>query len=851
MLLERESELQTLHDLFADVSTSGGRVVLIRGEAGIGKSALVRSFVESVASSAHVYVGFCDDLQTPQPFGPLWDIAQDGGDLRRALQDRDRQEVMLALYDLLSGSLRPNVIVIEDTQWSDEATLDAIKYVGRRIGRTNGLVLLTYRDEEVDFENPLRTVLGALPSESVERLELGGLSRAAVAEIVASSGLDPDEVLEATQGNPFFVTEMALTLGNEVSSSVRDSVMARVGKLSILAREMLRHMSVIPERTTREELAGLMGSAENHLAECERLGLLDVGLETVAFRHALIRRAIEASLTNTESIAIHRALLDVLSEQTDPARLVHHARGANDVDRLIDVAPRAAKAAADVGGHREASSHYRTLEPYMDRMPAQERARLLVDWARIEYYMADVEATGILDKAIDLYREQEPSRELARALTLAVAVNEAHARIPTAESCAREAIQLLEPSGPSADLAEALSRYADLLLHQGEGLIADGVVERTIAMGEETGNELAQIRALTVKGMLAYVRSEPGGMGIVEQARRRAETSRYRFEETMALRGAAYVAQELNDIDLQRDYAQRARDTAIRYELPLLETEAKAVHADALMRRGEWTAADDLATETLGSHANADVHFLRILGLLRMRTGRSGSGEYLARAWDVAEKSTEVDYLQHVAAGLVEEMWVRGKVDPEMTIRFRELVHRGIKYEFPWLAGWLAFWLWRIGELEDTPEGIPEPHVQVMRGEVSQAAAFWEGRGMPYERAAALSCGDTAQRLEALEILDSLGADAVAAQLRKALRDEGVALPRGKSRSTREHLAGLTARQAEVLQLLGEDLTNPEVADRLFLSPRTVENHVSAILAKLDSTTREEAVEKAHLEGLL
>ncbi len=353
-------------------------------------------------------------------------MAREDPRMRKALQASDRQEVMQALLDLLSRSLRPSLVVIEDSQWADEATLDAIKYAGRRIGRTNGLLVLTYRDEEVDIDNPLRTVLGALSAESVVRIELGGLSRVAVAAIVAQSGLDPDEVLEATHGNPFFVTEMALTAGEEVPSSVRDLVMARMGRLSILAREMLRYMSVIPERTTRDELAALMGSAEKHLFECERLGLLDVGSETVAFHHELIRRAVEASLTTSESVAIHRELLEVLPRDTDPARLVHHARGANDVDRLIELAPRAAKAAAEVASHREASAHYRALEPYLGRLPEDVRARILVDWALIEYYLADAEAVDILEQAITLLRGQSSALELAKALALAAAVNETH-----------------------------------------------------------------------------------------------------------------------------------------------------------------------------------------------------------------------------------------------------------------------------------------------------------------------------------------------------------------------------------------------------------------------------------------
>jgi DNA-binding CsgD family transcriptional regulator len=851
MLLEREKELGLLVDLLEDVATSGGKVVLIRGEAGIGKSSLVRGFLASVGDSAHVHVGFCDDLQTPQPFGPLWDMSREEPRLSEALRASDRQQVMQTLFDVLSRSLRPNLVVIEDTQWSDEATLDAIKYVGRRIARTNGLLVLTYRDEEVDLDNPLRIVLGALPSESVARVELKGLSRSAVAEIVSETGLDPDVVLETTRGNPFFVTEMALTAGDEVPSSVRDSVMARVGRLSILAREMLRYMSVVPERTTRDELAALVGGAEDQLVECERFGLLDVGVETVAFRHELIRRAIEASLTISESIAIHQALLDVLPDDTDPARLVHHARGANDVDRLIELAPIAARKAAGVASHREASAHFRTVQSYLSRLPEHERARLLTDWAEIEYYLANLEAVDILDRAIDLHRAHSSAKELAGALALAVAVNETHARTAAAEAYAIEAIHVLEPGGESQELAEAFSRYADLLIHQGEGRRADGMVERAIEMGEATGSEVAIIRAQVVKGLLEYVRGDPEGRNLIEAARRRAEEGGHRYDEVTALRSLAYTGQEQDDVDLQQDVAQRARAVAIRHELSFLEIEANAVYADALMRKGRWDQAEELVTENLGSHANADVHLLRIEGLLRLRRGRPGGPESLQAAWRIAEQSNEIDYLLHVAVALAEEGWLAGEIAIDLADRFRELVRRGLKQEFPWPSGALASWLWMLGELGEVPDGLPEPHARAIQGEWEEAAGHWQKRGMPYEEAVVLSAGDRDARFRSLEILDSLGADAVSAKVRKDLRDQGVIVPRGKGRATREHVAGLTGRQAEVLGLLGEGLSNPEIADRLFLSPRTVENHVSAILAKLKTSTRDEAVGKAHSEGLI
>ncbi len=170
---------------------------------------------------------------------------------------------------------------------------------------------------------------------------------------------------------------------------------------------------------------------------------------------------------------------------------------------------------------------------------------------------------------------------------------------------------------------------------------------------------------------------------------------------------------------------------------------------------------------------------------------------------------------------------------------------------FEWSPGSIALWLWKLGELTQIPEGIAEPYRLVIDGDPMAAAELWAMIGSPYERAIALAHSDQTAQLEALEVLDTLGASAVAAKLRKALRDQGVPVPRGKSRTTRDHAAGLTARQAEVLQLLDEGLSNTEIADRLFVSPRTIEHHVSAILAKLDSNTRAEAVTRAHTEGLL
>jgi DNA-binding CsgD family transcriptional regulator len=196
-------------------------------------------------------------------------------------------------------------------------------------------------------------------------------------------------------------------------------------------------------------------------------------------------------------------------------------------------------------------------------------------------------------------------------------------------------------------------------------------------------------------------------------------------------------------------------------------------------------------------------------------------------------------------------MWIEGRPDGDRLERFGELVERGVRSEYPWPAGSLALWLWKLGKLDLPTSGLPEPYRRLSEGDVEGAAESWRILKIPYERAATLMSGDQEQRLQSLELLESLGASVPASRVRQELRADGITPPRGRGRATRGNRAGLTARQAEVLQLLAAGLSNVEIADRLFVSPRTIETHVSAVMGKLGCSSRTEAVATAHREGLI
>jgi DNA-binding CsgD family transcriptional regulator len=135
-----------------------------------------------------------------------------------------------------------------------------------------------------------------------------------------------------------------------------------------------------------------------------------------------------------------------------------------------------------------------------------------------------------------------------------------------------------------------------------------------------------------------------------------------------------------------------------------------------------------------------------------------------------------------------------------------------------------------------------QPFVLEIQGNWRAAAAMWEELGCPYERARALAQGNSEAQREALLIFEQLGARPMAERVRAQLRAAGVqTIPRGPRAATRQNPFGLTNRQVEILSLLAKNLTNAEIAARLHISPKTVDHHVSAVLAKLDVSTRDQA----------
>ena len=263
------------------------------------------------------------------------------------------------------------VMVVDDAQWADQATLEVLRYVGRRISATSGLVVVIVRDEDVSREHPLRRVVGSIPPAATVRVRLQPLDIAAVRELAQQS--DVEDLFSKTNGNPLLIAE--LLRSGPKSPPLSRPCARRVQRLSEPARSVVEFASVVPGSCDLDLLRQCVDVDDETLDECERSGLITVAPTEVSFRHELVRMAVERSLGAGRRISLNAAVLAALrSSGVEPARLLHHAVAAGNTDAVVTLTPEAVQRAVARGGYREALEHLAVLDPHLNRLPAQKRA---------------------------------------------------------------------------------------------------------------------------------------------------------------------------------------------------------------------------------------------------------------------------------------------------------------------------------------------------------------------------------------------------------------------------------------------------------------------------------------------
>ncbi|HEY7123774.1 MAG TPA: AAA family ATPase [Ktedonobacterales bacterium] len=870
-LLERDQCFEQLTQLWHTATTGQGRIVLVRGEAGIGKTALVEQFVTQHCQRARRLWGACDALFTPRPLGPLYDMAaQVGGTLASLLrQETPRPLVFSSLLDELQHGSGPAVVVIEDVHWADEATLDLIKFLGRRVARLSVLLILTYRDDELGRDHPLRLVLGDLTSTSVARLSLLPLSQAALTRLAPQSRLrqhSAQQLYAITGGNPFFVTEVLASDTPEVPSTVRDAVLARVARLSRAARALLELVSVVPIRIERWLLGMILDAAPLALEECFSRGMLIVEPTTVAFRHELARLAVESTLSPLRRQTLHAQVLQGLLAYeggVDPSqatRLVYHATGARNETLIARYAPLAARHASVQGAHRAAAEHYRAALRYADLLEGEgqhERHAELLDGLAQECALTSQteEALQVRLTALALWqrlgRPERVGQTLHRVSNLCWRLG----RREEADRYMREAVALLETLPPSRELGQAYARLSSQ--HMVAANTAEALVwgRRALEVAKQCHDAETECYARFSIGSATFGSGDERGREMLEQSLQMAREQG--FEEIAALANLNLANAQIRS----RAYAQAMGylEEGLAYckehDLDGLSAALRAERARAWLDQGEWAGAGEEANAILSapSHSvSSRIQTLLVLGLVRARRGDPGAEAVLDEARALALGTTDMQDIAPVAAARAEWQWLQGNREQcaaEAAMGFQV----ALRCKHPWYLGEVAIWLWREGVMPVLPEGAVAPSFAAeMLGDWQGAAALWEQLGCPYEQALALAEGDAVAQRQALALFDQLGAQPPAACLRQRMRTQGRSgIPRGPRSSTRSNQAGLTSREMEVVLLLAESLSNAQIARRLSTSPKTVDHHVSAILSKLDVRSRAQVSAAALALGLL
>lgn len=336
-LLERASFLRTLREYAAEAKGGDGRLVLVSGESGIGKTALLDAFQREQPQARWLW-GACDGLFTPRPLGPLFDIGAqlDGrtGELAAlCAQGAARDRLFAALLTELDAPAPVPIVVIEDVHWADEATIDLLSFVGRRLSRKPALILVSYRDDELSEDHPLRRALGNLATQrTTRRMRLAPLSQDAVRILAAGRDVDIAELYRVTGGNPFYVSEILDAGWPSIPPTVRDAVGARMARLSPDARAAAELAAVIGARLDSAILSGAVADSGAAVTECLASGLLAPDGSGLRFRHELARMAVEAGIAPHRKATLHSRVLAALESGggTDAAVLAHHAEAAGD-----------------------------------------------------------------------------------------------------------------------------------------------------------------------------------------------------------------------------------------------------------------------------------------------------------------------------------------------------------------------------------------------------------------------------------------------------------------------------------------------------------------------------------------
>ena len=716
------------------------------------------------------------------------------------------------------------------------------------------LLLVTYRDDALVTNDPLRLTFGALASQrATRRLSLPTLSMSGVATLAQDTSIDPTELHRLTAGNPFFVTEVLQAGNDALPVSVRDAVLARTKTLSAPARNALEVAALIGARMQ----SGLLASLVDDMLLIDELishGLLIKDGDDLRFRHEIARVAIEAAVPPYRKARIHTKIMEALlsSGSDDDARLAFHAEGAGNAEVVLVHAPRAGARAAELGARREAAAQYERALRFVPETDIRRRAALLDNLAQqLDFADRQQDLLEACSAAVALWHELGDSeRESDSLLTLAGSLWWL-CRGADSWMASKAQLKLAKSLGPSPQLAKAYNNLAGRRAGRGRYEESLALIRQVREMSEQLGLDSEVIsQSLNIEAQVRYAVGNDWTLPM------RAAL------ETALSSGNEYRAGELFATmywmlcgELRYEEGEPIYDQAMAYcdvhDIGLSANCLLVERAGVFEKLGRWDECVSMTHMMLEERSISPANRIQPLcyqAKVMARRGQDGFWPHLDEAMHLAVGLDEPEWLCFVRLTRVEAYWLEGRLDAARAElhRVRDASAGIVVLSRPWVALWTR----RLtGEAE--PIDL-EPFASQIASDGAHAAELWDRLGNRYE--AALALLDTREEThlrESLSRLSDLGAEAAARLVRQTMRDLGIrSIPAGTRPATKAHPRGLTVREQQILELVSQGHSNEEISASLFISVRTVEHHVSAILGKLGAARRKDAAEEALKLGL-
>ncbi len=864
LFLERQSQINQLNQSLQRVAKEGGRAAFIFGEAGIGKSTLIEHFLEQLPATRHRAIGFCDPYQTPRVLGPVQDIA-----FTLLGYDQSAHNEEYFFNDLVQHLFKRKatlVLVIEDLHWADQRTLDWLLYLGRRLSQLPVLLIGTCREEEPEGLQALQQTLMNLPPGRIERLHLKPLSLNAIEQISQTLEIPAKKLYDVTAGNPLFVSEMLQNENQQeiLPASLSEMLHARINALSHDLQNLLEMVSCNPRGIPLELLSGLKLDPIERLSQqaCDRR-ILEMTEHHLKFRHELLRMATYERMNTLGQRKTHarllQHLLDTEVSSLQPELIVHHASGAQDVMNILKYSPLAARRATRLGAHREAAVYLKVALQFVDQLQnPEQQAELLEQWAYATTLLLkiDDEVIQTRQKAIQIWHQLGRLDKVCESLSRLSRIYWYLGEPQKAQSYSDDAIKMLDKLPQDAYFARArvLSYRAQLLMQQ-ENL------EQAIYWGEQAfenavlADDLEMIvHSLNTVGTSKLLRGNRDGE---TQLLKSLEISMQQGFHVQAARVYVNLPECLIELgELQR--AEKFLDEGIAFEtrhdldswlFNLLAGKAQLRFEqdryDEAIQIGQNVIQNDKLSRQMKTPA------MVVVARSKIRRGDADAGEYLQRAVEAAQQIGEPQYLNTLNIARLEQLVLEDNVAAARQM-IDELSHLDAQSISPRKAGEWLMWARMAGyTLNPFDEDyLPGAFAAFCRGQYRAAAEQFRQDNARYLAAWSLVADGSPESIrEALTMLESIDA-------RGAIQSSRLKVLVGTTRKTaashyrvaKSHPYALTRQEQRILSLLAEGFNNSTIAEELSRSRRTIENHVSSILSKLQCKNRLEAVLRVQSE---